>query len=200
MGILKGNLSFFKLKYEGSFPNLLTEVIDRLSNFSFDNIYDELKYINYGFVPFNYPEFESFESAEITFGEYFVFSIRIDEKKVNNNFFLIEFEKAKKQLKQESGKNKLNKSDIEFLKSSVTKKILKDTPPSTNIIEIIIDINHSSIFASKLNSKVLDTITHLFNAAFDLNVYRETLLETIKANIDDLTILDDLINTLPTSI
>ncbi|KAA0258685.1 hypothetical protein FHQ18_05880 [Deferribacter autotrophicus] len=200
MGLLKGNLTFFKLKYEGNFPSLLTEVIDKLNNFSFDKIYDDLKYINYGFIPFDYPEFESFENAEITFGEYYIFSLRIDEKKVNNNFFLIEFEKAKKQLKHESGKEKLNKSDIEFLKSAVTKKILKDTPPATNLVEVIVDVNNSSIFVSKLNGKILDAITHLFKVAFDLNVYRETLIETIKSKIDDLTIVDDLINSLPTSI
>lgn len=200
MGLLKGSLTFFRLSYQKDLNISITEITEKLKEYSFENIYDELKPVNYGFVPFLYPVIESFDEAEVVFNEYITFTIRLDEKKVNSNFFNIELEKKKRELMLQSNKEKLSKSDIDFLKSNVTKSLLQSTTPSTTLIEVILDSNNNSIFISKLNSKIFDATAHLFKLAFDINIYRATFAEILKRNLDELSVLDNLLNSLPATI
>jgi len=200
MGIIKGSLTFFRLGYQNEFNLSITEIAEKLKEYSFENLYDEFRTVNYGFTPFLYPTAENFDETEIFFNEYMLFTVRIDEKKINSNFFNIELEKKKKELLSQSNKEKLTKSDIDFLKNSVTKTLLNSTTPSTTIVEVILDSNNNFVYINKLNSKIFDALSHLFRIAFDINLYRESFAEILKRNLRDLSILDNLLNSLPTTI
>lgn len=180
MGLLSGSLTFFRLRFKENLNFSLEETRNALKSYEFDKLYEEDKFINYGFVPFAFPIETDFDLTDIYFGSYFVFSIRIDEKKINSKYFDIEFEKMKRNYLRENNKTALTKSDKDFIKNALNAKLLKKALPATQIVEVLLSFEKKTVFLSALNTRIMDTSEHLFRLAFDISVYRDNFLETLR--------------------
>lgn len=197
MGISSGSLTFFRLYFNETFNLRVTEIREKLGNCSFSNLFQDEKPLNYGFVPFEYPKYENFDSAEILFGENYLFCLRLDEKKVSKKYFDIEFIKFKNQFVAENNKQSLTKTDIEFLKNALSANLLKNSTPSTSLVEIILRTEQREIFISNLSTKIFSAVEHLFRIAFDVVLYKDSLMEILRRNIKNSAILDSIAKLTP---
>jgi len=198
MGLANGSLTFFRLYHNEKVDYSLTEVTDFLKEYSFNRLYDSSKPLNYGFVPLGYPEISDFESAELLFYNTYIFTVRIDEKKISKKFFDIKFEEMKSDFLKENNKEYLSKSDREFIKNALTNKMHSQAYPTTSLLEVIWETDRKEVFISSLTSKTFESVVHLFRAAFETNLFRDSLIETVQRKTDDPHKVDDLKNVSPT--
>lgn len=197
MGLYSGSLTFFRLFYDEDVTFSLNEIVEHLREYSFDRFYDSSRPINYGFVPLNYPEYTDFLSAEVLFDNDYVFSVRIDEKKLNKKYFDIKFQEMKKEFLEQNKKDFLSKSDKDFIKNALTNKMFAETLPTTSLVEIIWKTDKNQIFVSNIASKSFEAVVHLFRAAFEINLYRDSLFESAKRNLTEVYKIDELKNVTP---
>ncbi len=197
MGLYSGSLTFFRLFYDENITYSLSEISENLLEYSFDRFYDSSRPVNYGFVPLNYPDYADFTSSEILFDNAYVFSVRIDEKKINKKYFDIKFQEMKKEFLEQNKKDFLSKSDKEFIKNALTNKMFAETLPNTSLVEIIWEMDERQVFVSNIASKSFEAVVHLFRVAFDLNLYRDSLIESARKNISEHYKIDDLKNVTP---
>lgn len=198
MGLESGSLTFFRLFFSEDADYSVTDVIELLKEYSFERFYDSSKPLNYGFVPVGYPEVPDFESGDVLFDNTFIFAVRIDEKKFSRKFFEIKFEEMKADFLKQNQKEYLSKSDKEFIKNALTNKMHSETYPSTSLVEVVFETQNKEVFISSLTSKTFEAVVHLFRAAFNINLFRDSLLETVKKKVDDPSKVDDLKNVSPT--
>lgn len=182
MGIISGSLTFFRLRFNENLKFDDEEIRNALKTYEFDKLYEDEKFINYGFVPFTFPADSDFSISDIKFGSYFLFSIRIDEKKINKKYFDIEFEKMKRDYLKENNKTALTKSDRDFIKNALNAKLLKKALPASQIVEVLFSFEKKSIYLSALNTKVMDTSEHLFRLAFDISIYKDSFLKILRVS------------------
>ena len=199
MGLNSGSLTFFRLKFDEKIRPSVSEVADLLQEWSFDKIYNDDNMINYGFVPLGYPENNNFASSEICFEQTYMFAMRFDEKRLNKKFFEIELAEKKKEFILQSGKNKLTKSDMDFIKNGLLLTMSKQTLPVTSILEIIFKPEKNVIYISGISNKIFDAVEHLFKGSFDIIVYRDSIVNTAKSVLQNPGDVDELINVSPTS-
>lgn len=197
MGLSSGALTFFRLRFDEQIKISVTELYEALNEWSFETIMNEDNLINYGFVPFAYPENFSFESSDVLFDNQYVFGLRFDETRINKKYFDIALAGKKRAFLVEAKKDRLSKSDIEFLKNALTLSMAKKTLPMTNLIEIIFKPEVGTILLSGLSTKVFDAMEHLFKAAFDIVIYKDSLFESAKRVCADPMIIDDLTKASP---
>ncbi len=198
MGLNSGSLTFFRLRFEEKINPSVSEVSTLLEEWSFDKIYNEDNLTNYGFVPLGYPENINFTSSEICFEQIYIFAMRMDEKKLNKKFFEIELSEKKKEFMMQSGKNKLSKSDLEFIKNGLLLTMSKQTLPTTSILEIIFKPEQKVIYISGMSNKIFDAVEHLFKASFDIAIYRDNIIHTAKNVLNNLSATDELLKLTPT--
>lgn len=197
MGLSSGSLTFFRLYFNETLNFGVTELRERLGNYSFSHLFEEEKQINYGFVPFEYPKYEDFDSSEVLFEENYIFCLRLDEKKISKKYFDIEFIKFKNQFMAENNKQNLTKTDMEFLKNALNSKLFKNSIPSTSLVEVIFKIEQRAVFVSNVSAKIFAALEHLFRLAFDIVLYRDSLVENLRKNSKDSALLDNIIKLTP---
>ncbi|MBZ4672382.1 MAG: hypothetical protein JG762_612 [Deferribacteraceae bacterium] len=197
MGLISGSLTFFRLHFQEALKLSNREIQSALEQYSFNNLFEEEKFVNYGFVPFDFPVQTDFLTAETDFDGLSVFGVRIDEKKVNKKYFDIEFERMKNAFMQENGKTYLTKTDKEFIKNALNTKLLKNSLPSTSIVEVILNQDEKCIYVSALNTKVMDILEHLFRLAFEIAVYRESMVENVRKKTGNAKLIDDMLKLTP---
>jgi len=193
MGFLSGSMNLFRVYFNEPFVYNTLEMTDILDQYSFANMYSDEKTINYGFVPFEYPEKESFQNSSLLYGEHIIFAMRYDEKRINAKYFNLEFISMKKRFMEENRKEYLSKIDIEFLKNTLTNKLSKSAVPSSTIVEILFLPEKREIFLSNQNTKIFEALAHLFRSAFDISIYQETLIELSKRVLNNPSKLDRIL-------
>lgn len=197
MGLSSGSLTFFRLYFNETIKFSITELREILDRYSFSSLYEDEKPLNYGFVPFDYPKNEDFNSGEVLFGENYVFCLRLDEKKISRKYFDIEFVKLKNQFMAENNKQNLTKTDMEFLKNTLSNKLFKNTTPSTSLTEIIFKAEHKSLFVTNISTKIFSAFEHVFKLAFDIVLYKDSLIETVRKNSKDSALVDNIARLTP---
>jgi hypothetical protein len=193
MGFLSGSMNLFRVYFNEPFVYNTLEMTDILDQYSFANMYSDEKTINYGFVPFEYPEKESFQNSSLLYGEHIIFAMRYDEKRINAKYFNLEFISMKKRFMEENRKEYQSKIDIEFLKNTLTNKLSKSAVPSSTIVEILFLPEKREIFLSNQNTKIFEALAHLFRSAFDISIYQETLIELSKRVLNNPSKLDRIL-------
>lgn len=197
MGLSSGSLTFFRLRFDEKIDVSVTELYEALNEWSFESIHNEDNLINYGFVPFGYPESFSFESSDVLFDNQYLFGLRFDETRINRKYFDIALADKKRDFLVETKKDRLSKKDIEFLKNALTLSMSKKTLPNTSLVEMIFKPENGTILVSTLSTKIFDALEHLFKAAFDIVIYKDSLFESAKRECIDPMVIDDLTKATP---
>jgi DNA recombination-dependent growth factor C len=197
MGILSGSMNLFRIYFNEEFNLNTLEMAEVLEQYSYDKLFDEFKPVNYGFVPFEYPEMDSFLDSSILYGDNILFSVRYDEKRINSKYYKTELITMKKKFLQENKKEFLSKMDVEFLKNTLTNRLVKSSIPNTSIIEILFVPEKKEIYVSNISSKIFESIVNLFRIAFDINIYQETLVELSKRLLHNPSKVDQLLTLNP---
>lgn len=190
MGILSGSMNLFRVYFNDPFSFNTLELSDILEEYSFDALYSDEKNVNYGFVPFEYPEKESFQDSSLLYGENILFGMRYDEKKINAKYFNLEFVALKKKFMEENRKEFLSKMDVEFIKNTLTNRLTKSAVPNSTIVEILLVPENKEAFISVQSTKIFEALSHLFKSAFDISIYQETFVELAKRVLNNPSKMD----------
>jgi DNA recombination-dependent growth factor C len=175
MGILSTSVSLTRYRIEGQIDSSqsITERVEAcLKKNAFPEIVDEASEIVIGWTSFETPFAPDFQGASFVIGPYFVFSLRIDRKKLPSKI-------VKKHCAIETAR-RLKESDREFLSSHEKKQIKEDIinslilkiPSTPDIFNILWDYeNHTLLFftTQKSANEELET---LFLKSFDTTLIR----------------------------
>lgn len=173
MGLLSSSVSVARYKVNGKIEEAVMEtVLAGLKENAITTIEDEYAEITLGWTPFGSDFNPDFEKITFTFGNFFLFSLRIDKKSVPSKIIqkYITIEIAKK-LKEE-GRQFLSKNEKTEIKESVTDKLMRQMPSTPNIYDVLWDHEAQSVLFFSTQKAANDELETLFAKSFKLRLIR----------------------------
>lgn len=157
---------------------------DLLKNVSFQSIDKEAIQKTYGAVTFEDYRSTDFGPSTTEFGEYVVFSVRIDERKIPNAALQRQVDDAideeMKQAKKE-GRNFLGKERRKEIKDQIRLKLLAITPPSPSVADVWWNTKTNLLFLTDKSKGFVEALERMWKIAFGIN-YR---LEKLELGLDE---------------
>ena len=184
MGFLSSSVSIVRYRVEGDIDGSVMEAVQNgLKQNAMSRIEDEYAEISLGWTPFESPFDPDFDRFTFTFGNYFLFSLRIDKKnvpaKIIQKHTIIEIAKKLK----ESGREFLSKNEKTDIKDMVTEKLMKQIPSTPNTYDVVWDHEESSVLFFSTQKAANEELETLFSKSFKLRLIRlfpYTLVERSK--------------------
>jgi hypothetical protein len=173
LGILSASVSITRYKVEGTLKTPVMEtVLTGLQNNTITDIDQEVLETAAGWTSTHEPFFPDFDGSSFVVGPYFIFSLRVDTKRVPSKtiqkYVAIE---TKKKL-TESGREYLAREEKRMIKDHVTNMLYSRVPAVPGIYDLIWNHEAGSLwFFSNLKS-ANETVETLFLKSFNLTLIR----------------------------
>lgn len=173
MGILSSSVSVTRYRVEGQIEKPVTETVARgLKKNTIVEIDQDVTEKSVGWTSMDKPFSPGFEGASFSFGNLFVFSLRIDRKsipaKLLKKFLTIETSRRLEKTKR----SYLSKDEKKALKEKVTADLAKRIPSTPNVYDLIWNFESRDVyFFSSLKSSN-EELESLFKRSFDLSLLR----------------------------
>ncbi len=190
MGFLSSSMSvsrYWVEKNKDDDDSVLELVRDGLTKNAVSEIEDEYAEIAAGWTPHESPYDPDFEKFPMTFGTYFLFSLRIDKKKIPAK--IIQKQTAieiAKRLKK-AGRDFISKNEKTDIKDMIIEKLMRQIPSTPNIYDVLWDYDQSSLYFLTTQKAANETFETLFRKSFDMKlikIFPFTLIET-SSNFSD---------------
>jgi DNA recombination-dependent growth factor C len=173
MGLLSSSVSVARYRVDGKIEENVMETIHAaLKQNAITTIEDEYAEITMGWTPFESNFNPDFEKFTFTFGDFFLFSLRIDKKSVPSKIIQkhISIEIAKK-LKEE-GRQFLSKNEKTEIKENVTDKLMRQMPSTPNIYDVLWNHEAQMVFFFSTQKAANEELETLFTKSFRLRLIR----------------------------
>jgi DNA recombination-dependent growth factor C len=173
MGLLSSSVSISRYRVEGQIGRPVIETVaSGLKKNAVTDIDDDASEKSIGWTSFENPFSPNFEGSSFTFGNLFIFSLRIDRKsipaKLLRKHLFIETSKRLAKSKQRF----LAKDEKKALKDKVITDLAKRVPSIPNVYDLIWDYENADVyFFSALRSSNED-LESLFKRSFNLVLIR----------------------------
>jgi DNA recombination-dependent growth factor C len=173
MSILSSSVSITRYKVEGKLkPPILESVANGLKKFTIFEIDEDISDKAIGWTSFHKPYQPDFYGSSFVYGNYLVFSLRIDKKnmpaKVLKKHFMIE--SARRLAK--TGREYLSRNEKKALKDQIITTLSLRIPATPNVYDVIWSYEESSLcFLSNLKA-ANEELETLFTQSFDLTLIR----------------------------
>jgi DNA recombination-dependent growth factor C len=173
MGLLSSSVSITRYRVEGTIEKPVTETVARgLQKNAVREIDQDVSEKSVGWTPIDSPFSPSFDGASFSFGNLFVFSLRIDRKsipaKLLKKFVTLETSKRLEKTKRSF----LSKDEKKALKDKVASDLAKRIPSTPNVYDLIWNYESRDVyFFSNLRSSN-EELESLFKRSFDLSMIR----------------------------
>ncbi len=175
MGILSTSVSLTRYRVDGNGDSSqsITEMVEKsLKKNAFPEIVDEASEMIIGWTSFETPYMADFEQSSFIIGPYFIFSLRIDKKKLPSKV-------VKKHCAIEAAK-RLKEGDREFLSSHEKKQIKENVintlmlkvPAVPDIFDVIWDWENNTVWFFTTQKVANEELETLFLKSFDLTLVR----------------------------
>ena len=195
MSILSASVSITRYKVEGKLkPPILETVANGLKKNAIAEIDEDISEKAVGWTSFHKPYQPDFYGSAFVYGNYLVFSLRIDKKsipaKVLKKHFMIESARwlAK------TGRDYLSRDEKKALKDQIISKLSLRIPATPNIYDIIWNYEESSLWFFSNLKAANEELETLFARSFDLTLIRlfpyttaDLMLGLSDAQRDELT-------------
>ncbi|MBA4396475.1 MAG: hypothetical protein C0394_03710 [Syntrophus sp. (in: bacteria)] len=169
MGLLNGPLTFSRFMVVGRPPSDFSEFIDqRIKRHAFHGIGTDAQEKIMGWVGIENLLDTDFRHASYAWGDYLLFSLRIDRRSVPPSLLKIRALEAEQQHLKETGRKKIDKATREQIRDSVRQGLLGRTLPTPSFYEICWSVSNGSLLFTNLSEKVMQDFQDLFKASFDL--------------------------------
>jgi DNA recombination-dependent growth factor C len=173
LGILSASVSITRYKVEGTLKTPVMEtVLAGLQNNTITEIDEEVLEKSAGWTSTHQPFFPDFEGSSFMVGPYFIFSLRIDTKRVPSKTIqkYVAIETRKKLV--ESGREYLAREEKRMIKDNVTNMLYRRVPAVPGIYDLVWNHEAGSVwFFSNLKS-ANETVETLFLKSFNLTLIR----------------------------
>jgi DNA recombination-dependent growth factor C len=173
MGLLSSSVSLSRYRVEGHIEKPVTETVAKgLKKNSVAEIDNDIADKSVGWTSINSPFSPNFEGSSFSFGNLFVFSLRVDRKsipaKLLKKFLTIETSKRL----EKTRRGFLSKDEKKALKEKVTTDLAKRIPSTPNLYDLIWNYESRDVyFFSNLRSSN-EELESLFKRSFDLSLIR----------------------------
>lgn len=173
MGILSASVSITRYKVEGIFKGpIVDSVLDGLKRNTIAEIDKEVLEMTAGWTSTNKPFFPDFEGSSFIVGPYFIFSLRIDSKRVPSKVVqkYVSMEITKKL--SESGREYLSREEKRMIKDNITNMLYRRVPAVPDIYDLIWDNEAKQVWFFSNRKSVNETVETLFLKSFSLTLVR----------------------------
>ncbi|HOW56569.1 MAG TPA: hypothetical protein PKZ12_01100 [Smithellaceae bacterium] len=179
MGLLKGNISFVRFHVDGRLPaGFLNFVNNRIKGNSFREIKTAAQDKCAGWVSLTDVLDSNFTEANYALGDYLIFSLRIDRKKIPPALIKIKVMEEEKRYLAESGKDRINKAVAAGIRDKVQAGLLAKSEPVPSFYDVCWQVSQNTVYFSCLADKVADDFAQLFKETFSLSLQRILPWET----------------------
>ena len=173
LGILSSSVSITRYKVEGTLKTPVMEtVLSGLKKNTIEEIDQEVVESAAGWTSTQQPFFPDFEGSSFVVGTYFVFSLRIDTKRVPSKTIqkYVAIETKKKLM--ESDREYLAREEKKRIKDHVTNMLYRRIPAVPGIYDIIWNQEAGSVWFFSNMKSVNETVETLFLKSFNLTLIR----------------------------
>jgi DNA recombination-dependent growth factor C len=173
MGFLSSSASITRYKVQGKIKKpVIDSVADGLKNNMVSEIDNDVSDKAVGWTSFYTPFQPDFRGSSFIYGNYFVFSLRIDKKnipsKVLKKHYTIEADKRM----AETGRNYLSKTEKKLVKDHVINALSLRIPATPNVYDMVWNYEESDLWFFSNLKAANEELETLFSKSFDLSLIR----------------------------
>jgi len=172
MGFLKGSMSFSQYRVEGELSSDFSTMFDtQLKKCSFPDFIGGAAEKAIGWTDIGDPLDTGFAFAKYNFGNYLIFSLRIDRKIIPPSLLRVKRLQAEKDFLAKRDIKKIYKTQREEIKDAVRSDLLKKVPPTPSFFEICWHPQGKRLLFSGLSDKMFDDFHGLFKESFNVTLH-----------------------------
>ena len=173
MGILSASVSVTRYTVEGEIKgSVMDSVLDGLKKNTIAEIDQEALEMTVGWTSTNKPFFPDFEGSSFVVGPYFVFSLRIDSKRIPSKVVQKYVAMEIKKKLSESGREFLSREEKKMIKDNVTNMLYRRIPAVPDIYDLIWDYEARQLLFFSNRKIANETVETLFLKSFSLTLVR----------------------------
>jgi len=168
VGLLKGPLSFSRFMVIGEWPSDFTEMIDRqLRQYAFQDLAGSTDEKTMGWTGIENILDTDFSHASYVWGDYLLFSMRIDRRAVPPSLLKIRVMEAEKHYLKETGRKKIDRIAREELREGVRRDLMSHIHPTPSFFDICWCVSGGTVLLTSLSEKVMQDFQDFFKTSFE---------------------------------
>lgn len=169
MGLLKGPLTFSRFMVIGKVPSNFNDMINRqLRQYAFQDLAGSPEEKTMGWTNIENVLDTDFREASYAWGDYLLFSLRMDRRSVPPSLLKIRALEAERHYLKETGRKKVDKIAREEIRDGVRQDLLSQSHPTPAFYEVCWSVSSGVLLFTCLSEKVMQDFQDLFKASFDL--------------------------------
>ena len=173
MGLLSSSVSLTRYKVEGKLEDpVLDTIANGLKKFAVSEIDEDASDKAIGWTSFQNPYQPDFEGSSFVYGNYLVFSLRIDKKSISPKVIKKHYTREMAKRMEESGRDFLSRNEKSMIKDHVLNVLSLRIPATPNIYDIIWNYEESYLWFFTNLKAANEELETLFSQSFRLTLIR----------------------------
>jgi recombination associated protein RdgC len=169
MGLLKGPLTFSRFTVAGKLPSDFTEMVQRqIRRHAFQDLAAETQEKILGWTGIGNVLDTDFQHASYVWGDYLLFSLRIDRRSVPPSLLKLRALEAERQHLKDTGRKKIDKTAREQIRETLRQDLLRRIPPTPSFHEVCWSVSSGRLLFTSLSEKIMQDFQDLFKTSFGL--------------------------------
>jgi hypothetical protein len=173
VGIFSSTISVTRYRVQGSLPSPITETIATgLKKYAVSEIDDDASDKSVGWTSLESPYSPNFSGSSFVYGNYLVFSLRIDRKTIPAKLLKkhVMLETARKLA--DSGREFLSRNEKEMVRDRVENMLTRRIPSTPNVYDLVWNYERSSLWFLTNLKAANEELETLFARSFNLTLIR----------------------------
>ena len=173
MGLLSSSVSLTRYKVEGKLKNpVLDTIANGLNKFAVSEIDEDPSDKAIGWTSFQNPYQPDFGGSSFVYGNYLVFSLRIDKKIISPKVINKHYAREMAKRLEESGRDFLSQNEKRMIKDHVLNVLSLRIPATPNIYDIIWNYEESDLWFFTNLKAANEELETLFSQSLRLTLIR----------------------------
>ncbi|MFB3924526.1 MAG: recombination-associated protein RdgC [Syntrophales bacterium] len=171
MGLLKGTLTFSRYRVAGDLPPDFPGFVNRqIRKYSFQDIARGVDEISMGWTSIENVLDTAFEYANYAQGDYLLFALRIDRRKVPASLLRIKTRQAEKEYLAETGQKRLYTDKRRDIKEAVRLELLSRSLPTPSLHDVCWCVSKKWLIFGTNSEGTAELFEKLFEQTFHLKL------------------------------
>ena len=173
MSLSSNSVSITRYKVHGKIkPPILETVANGLTKNTISEIDNQMPNASVGWTSFEKPFQPDFSGSLFAYGNYFVFSLRIDKKNIAPKILKKHYALESAKRLADSGREYLSKSEKKLIKEHVLNALSLRIPATPNVYDLVWNYEESSVWFFSNLKAANEELETLFSKSFDLSLIR----------------------------
>jgi DNA recombination-dependent growth factor C len=173
MSLSSNKVSITQYFVQGKIESPIVETITNgLVNHTISEIDQQVSDRAVGWTSFNKPFQPDFSGSSFVYGNYFVFTLRIDKKNITAKVIKKHYTIEAARRMSESGRDYLSKTEKKLIKDHVLNSLSLRIPATPNLYDIVWNLEESSLWFFTNLKTANEELETLFSKSFNLSIIR----------------------------